>query len=258
VVNATTGSVAQKLSYDEWGRVLADTNPGFQPFGFAGGIWAADVGLVRFGARDYSAIEGRWTAKDPVGFAGGSSNLYAYSLEDPLNHLDADGLQALPGAIVGAVSGATGAVITGGWNLGGIGRGAAIGSVIGAASGAAAVRWALRGLPTLGAGLASAAGQMMGNAFAPYCRVAGGEPASLFDGLNYGAIAGAAIGAGYATSFVSKAGWITAISVGAATARPRLAIAVAWGTEGIVDGFITGVAELTGAYGFRIGQAIGD
>ena len=38
VVNATTGEVAQRLDYDEFGNVLQDTNPGFQPFGFAGGI----------------------------------------------------------------------------------------------------------------------------------------------------------------------------------------------------------------------------
>ena len=34
VVNAATGAVAQRLDYDSFGRMLADTNPGFQPFGF--------------------------------------------------------------------------------------------------------------------------------------------------------------------------------------------------------------------------------
>ncbi|MCB9610787.1 MAG: hypothetical protein H6716_29655, partial [Polyangiaceae bacterium] len=37
----------------------------FVPFGFAGGIHDADTGLVRFGARDYDAVTGRWTSKDP-------------------------------------------------------------------------------------------------------------------------------------------------------------------------------------------------
>ena len=37
VVNADTGEVAQRMDYDVWDRVLEDTNPGFQPFGFAGG-----------------------------------------------------------------------------------------------------------------------------------------------------------------------------------------------------------------------------
>jgi len=31
--NAKTGLVAQKLDYDEFGVVLSDSNPGFQPFG---------------------------------------------------------------------------------------------------------------------------------------------------------------------------------------------------------------------------------
>src|SRR6185436_2725489 len=52
------------------------------------------TGLVRFGARDYDAETGRWTIKDPVGLAGGSSNLYAYSYEDPINQQDPSGLQA--------------------------------------------------------------------------------------------------------------------------------------------------------------------
>ena len=37
VVDAATGVVAQRMDYDEFGLVTLDTNPGFQPFGFAGG-----------------------------------------------------------------------------------------------------------------------------------------------------------------------------------------------------------------------------
>ncbi len=94
VVDAATGVVAQRLDYDEFGRVTQNTNPDFQPFGYAGGIYDAATGLVRFGARDYDAETGRWTIKDPVGLAGGSSNLYAYAYEDPINEVDASGLQA--------------------------------------------------------------------------------------------------------------------------------------------------------------------
>ncbi|MEO7038064.1 MAG: RHS repeat-associated core domain-containing protein [Polyangiaceae bacterium] len=93
VVNATTGVVAQKLDYDEFGRVLGDSNPGFQPFGFAGGIYDSATGLVRFGARDYDAETGRWAAKDPSGFAGGE-NQYAYCGDDPVNCVDPNGLDS--------------------------------------------------------------------------------------------------------------------------------------------------------------------
>ena len=53
VVNTSTGTVAQRIDYDEFGNITNDTNPGFQPFGFAGGLYDADTGLTRFGARDY-------------------------------------------------------------------------------------------------------------------------------------------------------------------------------------------------------------
>jgi RHS repeat-associated protein len=91
VVNASTGALVQRLDYDEFGRVTFDSNPGAQPFGFAGGIYDADTGLVRFGARDYDAETGRWTAKDPLRFSGSYSNLYEYTISDPINLTDQTG-----------------------------------------------------------------------------------------------------------------------------------------------------------------------
>ena len=91
VVNAATGAIAQRLDYDAFGNVLLDTNPGFQPFGYAGGLYDRNTGLVRFGARDYDAKVGRWTAKDPAGFFGRDTNLYAYAHNDPLNRIDPAG-----------------------------------------------------------------------------------------------------------------------------------------------------------------------
>jgi RHS repeat-associated protein len=79
------------IDYDEFGIVLSDTAPGFQPFGFAGGLYDPDTGLVRFGARDYDAVTGRWTAKDPIRFAGGDTNLYMYARNDPMNARDPRG-----------------------------------------------------------------------------------------------------------------------------------------------------------------------
>lgn len=114
VVDTATGTVMQRIDYDEWGNVIRDTNPGFQPFGFAGGLYDRDTELVRFGARDYDAEEGRWATKDPVRFLGGSTNLYDYVYADPVNLVDPAGLYAnvalAPGLVVGAEAGvATGA-----------------------------------------------------------------------------------------------------------------------------------------------------
>jgi RHS repeat-associated protein len=96
VVDTSSGQVAQAMDYDVWGRVIQDTNPGFQPFGFAGGLYDRDTGLIRFGARDYDPETGRWTTKDPLGFDGGESNLYAYVGNNPLNQVDPLGLFLYP------------------------------------------------------------------------------------------------------------------------------------------------------------------
>ncbi|MEO8379706.1 MAG: RHS repeat-associated core domain-containing protein [Acidobacteriota bacterium] len=92
VVNLTTGVVVQAMRFDEFGYVLSDTNPGFIPFGFAGGLYDVATGLVRFGARDYDAHTGRWASKDPIGFEGGDANIYAYVSNDPVNFIDPTGL----------------------------------------------------------------------------------------------------------------------------------------------------------------------
>jgi RHS repeat-associated protein len=108
VIDTTSGAVMQRMDYDEFGNVILDTNPGFQPFGFAGGIYDRDTGLTRFGARDYDAETGRWSAKDPIGFEGEDTNLFGYVTNDPVNFIDPDGrvglLSTLGRAVVVGVS----------------------------------------------------------------------------------------------------------------------------------------------------------
>ncbi len=111
VVNAATGSVAQRMDFDQWGNVVRDTSPGFQPFGFTGGIYDRDVGLVRYGARDYDATVGRWTAKDPSGLAAGT-NLYMYGSNDPVNHVDPNGREPVTIIIVAVAVAVVAALVT--------------------------------------------------------------------------------------------------------------------------------------------------
>jgi len=110
VVRLSDGAVMQRMEYDAWGAVVERyVASGFAPvpFGFAGGLYDEDTGfmsatgpvlvadretaLVRFGARDYDAVTGRWMAKEPLGFDGGSANLYAYCHNDPINWVDRSG-----------------------------------------------------------------------------------------------------------------------------------------------------------------------
>ena len=95
VVADGAGNVVKKIDYDSFGNIINDTNPSFEvSFGFAGGLHDRDTGLVRFGYRDYDPDIGRWTAKDPIGFAGGDTDLYGYVLSDPINFVDPFGLSS--------------------------------------------------------------------------------------------------------------------------------------------------------------------
>lgn len=89
----STGNIVKQIDYDSFGSIIADTNTAFTvPFGFAGGLHDRETNLVRFGYRDYDPSLGRWTAKDPIDFAGGDANLYRYVLNDPVNWVDPWGL----------------------------------------------------------------------------------------------------------------------------------------------------------------------
>ena len=106
--------------------MLHDTNPGTIPFGFAGGLYDPDTGLLRFGARDYDPSAGRWTAKDGSRFAGGI-NLYGYCNLDPVDCIDRTGRN--PGVIgIGTMT---------------VGGGEALGAGLVGATAAAALPWAL-------------------------------------------------------------------------------------------------------------------
>ena len=94
LVTASSGAVVKRIDYDSFGTILADSNPAFAvPFGFAGGLHDRDTQLVRFGVRDYLPEIGKWTAKDPIGFDGGDSNLFGYVSNDPVNFSDPEGLR---------------------------------------------------------------------------------------------------------------------------------------------------------------------
>jgi RHS repeat-associated protein len=121
VVADEAGVVIKRVDYDSFGNIIADTNPAFEiPLSFAGGLHDRVTGLVRFGYRDYDPEVGRWTAKDPIGFAGGDKDLYGYCLNDPVNLSDPWGLLVERNDLIGPAIGAAikiaqvAGVITGG------------------------------------------------------------------------------------------------------------------------------------------------
>ena len=125
-VTDASGNVVKQIDYDSFGNILSDSNSSFTvPFGFAGGLHDRDTGLVRFGYRDYDPDTGRWTAKDPIGFAGGDTDLFGYVQNDPVSFVDPYGLKFGLSDALGAINSAIEAN----------GTGAMIGGVIGGAAG---------------------------------------------------------------------------------------------------------------------------
>lgn len=156
VVNTSTGAVAQAIEYDPYGAPIADSDPGFQPFGYAGGLQDRDTGLTRFGYRDYDPALGRWISKDPIGFDGGTANLYAYVSGDPVNGIDPSGLFLDTLVDIGFVTYDL-ATIAGKW-AGGCGTSATDLAALGADIGAAFVPFAT------GAGAAARGAEHAGSA----------------------------------------------------------------------------------------------
>jgi RHS repeat-associated protein len=92
VVNvANSSDVPFSAGYSSFGEATG-TGLDWMPFGFAGGIYDGDTGVIRFGKRDFDPTVGRWTGKEPLRFAGGR-NFYVYAFNDPINYLDVTGLQ---------------------------------------------------------------------------------------------------------------------------------------------------------------------
>ncbi|MBI5513809.1 MAG: RHS repeat-associated core domain-containing protein, partial [Deltaproteobacteria bacterium] len=187
VVNTATGAVAQRMDYDAFGVVTRDTSPGFQPFGFAGGLWDREVGLVRFGVRDYDPQAGRWTARDPMLFGGDRTNLYRYVGNDPINNTDPSGkVTAAEWAFV-AIMGVMGAII-GGFATAGAGgtplqilAGVVLGALVGVIAGLLIVG-ALPLLATAGAGAKAIVTTLYEIALAQLVFLAGvsGSPTAYF------------------------------------------------------------------------------
>ncbi len=70
-VSNENGNVVKEIVYDTFGNIISDSNETLKvPFGFAGGLYDRDTKLIHFGFREYDPFTGRWTAKDPILFAG--------------------------------------------------------------------------------------------------------------------------------------------------------------------------------------------
>ncbi|MBZ0154619.1 MAG: DUF6531 domain-containing protein, partial [Alphaproteobacteria bacterium] len=89
-------TVQNKYTYAQFGMVANQVEAVLHPFKFAGqyGVMAEPDNYYYMKARYYDAKIGRFVSEDPIGFAGGDLNLYAYVGNNPINFVDPSGLCA--------------------------------------------------------------------------------------------------------------------------------------------------------------------
>jgi RHS repeat-associated protein len=92
----TDGAVLDALTYDSYGNILDETNPeNGDRFKYTGREYDAVLGMYYYRARYYAPGIGCFVSEDPLGFAGGDTNLYRYAGNGPTNATDPTGLQPI-------------------------------------------------------------------------------------------------------------------------------------------------------------------
>jgi RHS repeat-associated protein len=87
----SSGSIATSYTYQPFGATTTGGAANTNPYQFTGRE-NDGTGLYFYRARYYSPMLQRFTAQDPIGFAGGDPNLYAYAENDAINLPDPEGL----------------------------------------------------------------------------------------------------------------------------------------------------------------------
>ncbi|MDK9717722.1 MAG: DUF6531 domain-containing protein, partial [Trichlorobacter sp.] len=91
-ISDTARTVVERYSYSVFGQPRPTT--GFRnSYQFTAREWDKETGLYYNWFRYYDPMEGRFISKDPIGFAGGDVNLFAYVQNNPINWIDPEGLQ---------------------------------------------------------------------------------------------------------------------------------------------------------------------
>ncbi len=107
VTNAL-GNKGTSYSYQPYGALLSSTSSASDPFQFLGqyGVQYITPSVSYMRARFFSNSTGRFATTDPIGINGGT-NIYRYSLNNPVQYVDPTGHSTLGRVIVaGAVLGA--------------------------------------------------------------------------------------------------------------------------------------------------------
>ncbi|HJU11974.1 MAG TPA: RHS repeat-associated core domain-containing protein, partial [Candidatus Binataceae bacterium] len=82
----SSGNLAMQYTYDPFGNRAANGQMPIYPFTFAG--MDSNGPLYHTFARDYSSQLTRFISEDPLGFDGGSANLFTYGSNNPVSNTD--------------------------------------------------------------------------------------------------------------------------------------------------------------------------
>lgn len=98
------GTITDSYSYQAFGMELAQgTSPQAEyttnPYRYVGqfGYYRDGLSRLQVRERELDVLDGRWLSRDPLGFAGGSWNVYQYVENAPTSRVDPLGLQARGG-----------------------------------------------------------------------------------------------------------------------------------------------------------------
>ncbi|NEQ48277.1 MAG: hypothetical protein F6K00_33980 [Leptolyngbya sp. SIOISBB] len=87
------GNLLNHRTFDSYGNLVSETDGSFDSrYSFTGREFDAETGLHYYRARYYDGGLGRFISEDPIGFQGGTGNLYGYVANNPTNFIDPSGL----------------------------------------------------------------------------------------------------------------------------------------------------------------------
>ena len=92
VLNGQTGYAVASFDYDPYGNPIRTSGSVSTDFRYARMFYEKNSGLYLTQRRVYDPNTQRWLSQDPIGFGGGTTNLYQYALSNPINYTDSIGL----------------------------------------------------------------------------------------------------------------------------------------------------------------------
>lgn len=120
VLVTSTAYQAFAYTYDPYGVPTLTEDSGGNgtaqnPYSFKSGVQERTTGWIKYGARWYDPITGRFTSQDTMDapLDPANANRYAYAAGDPVNNADPTGNNACSEAIFGAVGAGIGLIFTG-------------------------------------------------------------------------------------------------------------------------------------------------